>query len=88
MKHVKIAYIGGGSKAWAQIIMNDLLLQDQLGGEICLYDIDYDAAKDNQQLLSKLAGLDQVRSQWQVSLSESLEESLIGADFIYFTWIL
>ena len=50
MKEIKLAYIGGGSKMWANIFMSDLSLQKKLGGTICLYDIDIDAALRNQVL--------------------------------------
>ena len=40
MKTIKLAYIGGGSKAWARVFMNDLALTEGIGGEIALYDID------------------------------------------------
>lgn len=40
MKTTKIAYIGGGSKAWAKNFMSDLLLQKEINGELCLYDIE------------------------------------------------
>ena len=36
MMKIKIAYIGGGSKMWARIFMNDLALSDGLSGEIGL----------------------------------------------------
>ena len=41
---VKIAYIGGGSRAWAWKFMTDLAMDGEIGGEIRLYDIDHDAA--------------------------------------------
>ena len=49
MKQVTIAYIGGGSKNWAQKYFSDLLIQDKLEGIIRLYDIDNDAALLNQK---------------------------------------
>ena len=82
MKEVKIAYIGGGSKAWAQILMKDLLLQDQICGEVKLFDTDLDAAKKNELVLNKLCGHDKAKSKWEVSVSESLETVLPGSDFI------
>lgn len=47
MKKIKLAYIGGGSKEWAHVFMNDLTLTEGLTGEIALYDIDLAAAKRN-----------------------------------------
>ncbi len=37
-KHLKIAYIGGGSKQWARVFMSDLAVSDGLSGQIALYD--------------------------------------------------
>ena len=50
MKHVKIAYIGGGSKMWARVFMNDLALSKHLCGLISLYDIDLEAANRNKKI--------------------------------------
>ena len=50
MKNIKIAYIGGGSKQWARVFMNDLALCSDLTGEIGLFDIDKEAAVRNQQI--------------------------------------
>ena len=51
---IKIAYIGGGSKAWAWILMTDLALEEMIAGEVRLYDIDYDAALDNEKIGNNL----------------------------------
>ena len=32
VKTIKLAYIGGGSKAWARVFMNDLALTEGLEG--------------------------------------------------------
>ena len=44
---IKIAYIGGGSRYWAKMVMTDLALCPHLTGEIALYDINYEAALAN-----------------------------------------
>ena len=54
MVRIKIAYIGGGSKAWARVFMNDLALADGLCGEIALYDIDIPAAERNRKIGEKI----------------------------------
>ena len=43
-KYLKIAYIGGGSRAWARKLMCDLAVADDICGEVRLYDIDKAAA--------------------------------------------
>ena len=45
---INIAYIGGGSRGWAWGFMNDLAQDEQLSGNVLLYDIDYNAAYDNE----------------------------------------
>lgn len=82
MKNVNIAYIGGGSKAWAQILLKDLLLQDKLCGTVKLYDIDQEAARKNQVVLKKLAAMVNVKSEWQIEVYDSLETVLPESDFI------
>ncbi|MFW5870654.1 MAG: hypothetical protein ACOCVL_03205, partial [Candidatus Sumerlaeota bacterium] len=46
-KEIKVAYIGGGSRYWAQMVMTDLALTAELTGEIVLYDVNYGAALKN-----------------------------------------
>ena len=42
---LKIAYVGGGSRAWAWTFMTDLAMDASLSGTIRLYDIDAEAAR-------------------------------------------
>ena len=48
VKNVQIAYIGGGSRAWAHNLMNDLAKDGEIGGDVRLYDIDWEGAKINE----------------------------------------
>lgn len=68
MKKITIAYIGGGSKNWAQKYFSDLLLQDKLGGVIRLYDIDNKAAKLNEKYYAKMVvdNKDTIKSDWKI----------------------
>ena len=54
MKHINIAYIGGGSKLWARSFMQDLALAEGLCGEVRLYDIDREAAQRNQKIATRI----------------------------------
>lgn len=76
-KSLKIAYIGGGSRAWARTFMTDLALENELGGEIYLYDIDVKAAKDNEIIGNRISG-----GKWKYTASETPENALIDADFV------
>lgn len=82
MKTIKIAYIGGGSKLWAQSFMRDLALAEGIGGEVALYDIDLPAARRNQEIARRLHNLPQAVSRFTYTVSRSLDEALTGADFV------
>ena len=82
MKKIKLAYIGGGSKAWARVFMNDLALTEGLGGEIALYDIDLPAAERNRQIGIRINAHPDTVSQWEYVVYERLEDALQGADFV------
>ncbi len=79
---VKIAYIGGGSKAWARSFMQDLALAGDLAGEVALYDIDVPAAQRNQIIGTRIQEKEEARSDFRYTVSETLEEALTGADFV------
>ena len=81
-KYVKIAYIGGGSRAWARVLMSDLARQGKLEGEVFLYDIDRSAAVDNSKIGMLLQNSEKANSFWNYSVAENLREALIGADFV------
>ena len=77
VSNIKITYIGGGSREWARSFMGDLALDPQLSGEVMLYDIDYEAAKLNAIIGNKISA-----GKWEYDAIRTLEEALIGADFI------
>ena len=81
-RNVKIAYIGGGSKAWARSFLQDLALAGDLAGEVALYDIDVPAAERNQIIGTKIQQKQEALSDFQYTVSGSLEEALEGADFV------
>ena len=81
-RSVKIAYIGGGSKAWARSFMQDLALAPDLAGEVALYDIDVPAAERNQIIGTKMQEKEEALSDFRYTVSETLEEALTGADFV------
>ena len=82
MKHIKLAYIGGGSKAWARVFMNDLALSEGISGEIALYDIDLEAAARNQAIGQRINAHPDTVSRWEYIIYEKLEDALSGADFV------
>ncbi|MGC9523386.1 MAG: alpha-galactosidase, partial [Anaerolineae bacterium] len=79
---IKIAYIGGGSRYWAQMIMADLALTPELTGEIALYDIDYDAALRNVEHAKEIYGHPEAKTTFEVNAYRNAEEVFRGADFV------
>ena len=77
-----IAYIGGGSRGWAWNLMADLAMEPELSGTVKLYDIDMEAALDNEAIGNRLAGREDAPGKWRYRAVESLAEALQGADFI------
>ena len=82
MKKIRIAYIGGGSQGWALNLMSDLALQDKLNGELVLYDINYEAARKNQQVSSDIFNRKEAIGQFDVIVERELEDALKGSDFV------
>ena len=78
---IKMAYIGGGSKAWAWKLMADLALEPALDGTVWLYDIDARAAEENQIIGSQLKERKEAAGRWDYKVAYSLKEALKGADF-------
>lgn len=81
-QYIKIAYIGGGSRQWARNLMSDLALEKNLNGEVRLYDIDLEAAKDNAKIGALYQADSKSQSQWEYVAKDNLEDALIGADFV------
>ncbi len=80
---IKIAYIGGGSRYWARMVMTDLALCPHLTGEIALYDIDHAAALRNVERANQIYGHPDARTTFAVNAYETSEEALADADFVF-----
>ena len=81
--YIKIAYIGGGSRGWAHIMMNDLAQCPNIQGEVHLYDIDPKAVRLNVQFGNWIQQQDSVQSQWRYQVAETLDQALKNADFVF-----
>lgn len=79
---IKVAYIGGGSRGWAWRLMTDLALEKDLSGTVKLYDIDYEAAKNNEIIGNKLSSKSEIAGRWKYIAVKTLDEALYGADFV------
>lgn len=82
MRKIKIAYIGGGSKAWARVFMTDLALAEGICGEIALFDIDVPAAELNKQIGARINDDPNTVSKWDYKVYTELGAALDGADFV------
>lgn len=82
MKKINIAYIGGGSRGWARILMNDLVKEKDLSGNVKLFDIDYKAAAINAKIGNLYNQVENAVSKWNYYVVETLEESLKDADVV------
>ena len=82
VKNVQIAYIGGGSRAWAHNLMNDLALDEEIGGTVRLYDIDMEGAKINEKIGNDLSARSDVKGKWIYKAYEKIGDALSGADFV------
>ena len=77
VKELKIAYIGGGSRGWAWTLMNDLAKAEDMSGTVYLYDIDFDAARNNEIIGKKFPG-----TGWDYKAVRTAKEAMTGADFV------
>ncbi|MDS0524625.1 alpha-glucosidase/alpha-galactosidase [Clostridium sp. SHJSY1] len=82
VKDLNIAYIGGGSRGWAWGLMSDLASEEQLSGTVKLYDIDFEAAKNNETIGNSISNIEGVKGFWKYQAVNSLKEALTGADFV------
>ena len=81
-KKIKICYIGGGSKLWARIFMNDLALSSYIEGEIALYDIDIAAAKRNEAIGNRISNHKEAKSFWLYKVYENIDDALRNSDVV------
>lgn len=82
VEDIKIAYIGGGSRGWAWGLMSDLVSCDDISGKVDLYDIDFEAAKNNEIIGNKYNEVEDAKSVWNYRAVKTLPEALQGADFV------
>lgn len=82
VRNITIAYIGGGSRGWAWTFMTDLALEKSLSGTIRLYDIDKQAAKNNEIIGNKVSQRPEAVGKWNYEVADTIEDALSGADFV------
>lgn len=81
-ENVKIAYIGGGSRGWAWGLMSDLVSCEDMSGDVYLYDIDLEAAQNNEVIGNMYNNADGAKSVWNYKAVENIGDALSSADFV------
>ena len=81
-ENVKIAYIGGGSRGWAWGLMSDLASNEDMSGDVYLYDIDFEAAQANEKIGNMYNDCEGTKSKWNYYAVKTPKEALSGADFV------
>jgi galacturan 1,4-alpha-galacturonidase len=81
-KHVKIAYIGGGSRLWARNLMSDMALESSFTGVVALYDIVEEAAINNAIIGNKMMKHPNAVGEFEFVATKTLEEAVHNADFV------
>ena len=81
-KNIKIAYIGGGSRGWAWGLMSDLASCNDISGEVYLYDIDFQAAYNNEIIGNMFNECENAKSFWSYHAVKNIGEALNGANFV------
>ena len=78
---LKICYIGGGSRNWAWVLMQDLAFEKDISGTIELFDIKYEDAKTNEIIGNKLMEKHN-RGVWKFHANPSLQDALGESDIV------
>jgi alpha-galactosidase len=79
---LKICYIGGGSRNWAWVLLQDLCFEKDIKGTVELYDIDINAAQNNEVIGNALMA-EHNPGGWQFHANPSLQNALTGSDFVF-----
>ena len=82
VEEIKIAYIGGGSRQWARGLMSDLIVSEDISGDVYLYDIDYEAALINEKVGNNSNFAAGAKTTWNYKAVKTIEEALFGANFV------
>ncbi|MDR1301996.1 MAG: alpha-glucosidase/alpha-galactosidase [Treponema sp.] len=81
-KSTKLCYIGGGSRNWAWVLMQDLVFETEISGRIELYDLNWEDAQTNEAIGNRLLAQHNP-GRWIFHANPSLEDALGGSDFVF-----
>lgn len=82
VSEIKIAYVGGGSRGWAWGLMSDLASCNDISGDVYLYDIDFEAACDNEIIGNKFNNAENAKTVWNYHAVKTAKEAMTDADFV------
>ncbi len=82
VSEIKIAYVGGGSRNWAHLLMRDLIETEDIAGTVALYDINKKAAEDNAIIGNKYNYTENAKTHWDYIATDTIDEALSGANFV------
>ena len=82
MKNIKITYVGGGSRGWAWELMKDLAMAKDISGTVNLFDIDFEAALDNEKIGNSIKNGYPDASNWSYKAIEKPCDAFKEADFV------
>jgi galacturan 1,4-alpha-galacturonidase len=78
---LKICYIGGGSRNWAWVFMQDLAFEKDISGKIELYDLIFKDANTNEIIGNRLMEKYN-KGRWEFHANQSLDDALEGSDIV------
>jgi len=78
---IKICYIGGGSRNWAWVLMQDLAFEKEICGTVELYDLKHEDAENNAVIGNRLMENNN-SGRWKFHANTSLADALSGSDFV------
>jgi alpha-galactosidase len=78
---LKICYIGGGSRNWAWIFMQDLAFEKEICGKIELYDLIFKDANTNEIIGNRLMEKYN-KGRWEFHANRYLHDALEGSDIV------
>ena len=82
MKETKICIIGGGGRLWAIQFFRDLAYNKMTHGNLVLYDIDKEAARNNVEVAYRTFAVNNTGGRFKVEAVDELEEALKGCDLV------
>lgn len=82
MKNTNVCIIGGGSRLWAIQFLKDLAYNETTSGRIYLYDIDKEAAVNNEIVGKRIFEINKAKDRFEIKAVEDIQIALEGSDLV------